>query len=128
MELKSVNLIQLTVSTNVKTLIAISKNFGSNTMVKKLGLTFCFIIILSAIAYHFLTPKITLSNDSAKSYAALNFTLPSSQISFSPIPSQSRQSIYFSPQKNRDLSPTSLSQIKAVSWRKGNLTTRHQIS
>ncbi|WP_065188478.1 hypothetical protein [Shewanella woodyi] len=72
-------------------------------MVKKLGLTFCFIIILSAIAYHFLTPKITLSNDSQKSYAALNFTLPNSQITFSPIPSHSRQSIYFSPQKKSGL-------------------------
>ncbi len=55
--------------------------------------------MMSAIAYHFLSPKVVLENRSDKRYSALNFSLPSSKVSFSSITPRSRQTIYFSPQK-----------------------------
>ncbi len=55
--------------------------------------------MMSAIAYHFLSPRVVVDNQSDKSYSALNFSLPSNNLSFSAIKPRSHQSIYFSPQK-----------------------------
>lgn len=57
------------------------------------------IMALAALAYHLITPKIQLENFSNHPYRALNIELPTNKISFEPIPADSQQTIYFSPQK-----------------------------
>jgi|GEM_PF-4063895 len=54
---------------------------------------------MSAIAYHFLSPRVVVNNQSNKSYSTLNFSFPSNNLSFSAIKPRSHQTIYFMPQK-----------------------------
>ena len=54
---------------------------------------------LATLTYHLVTPKIQLENLSNRPYRALNIELPTNKISFEPIPANSSQTIYFSPQK-----------------------------
>lgn len=56
-------------------------------------------LLLAALAYHVVTPKIQLENLSNRPYRALNIELPTNKISFEPIPANSQQTIYFSPQR-----------------------------
>lgn len=56
-------------------------------------------LLLAALAYHLITPKIQLENLSNHPYRTLNIELPTNKISFEPIPANSTQTIYFSPQK-----------------------------
>jgi len=68
-------------------------------MKRRIALGLCVFIMISAIAYHFLSPKVVVDNQSDKSYSAINFSFPSSNLSFSDIKPRSHQTIYFSPQK-----------------------------
>ncbi len=62
-----------------------------------LGLICTFMV--SALVYHIVTPKIVLNNPTALAYRSLTVKLPTNQLSFDPIPANSSQTIYFSPQK-----------------------------
>ncbi|WP_246033076.1 hypothetical protein [Shewanella canadensis] len=68
-------------------------------MKRRIAFGLCLLIMISAIAYHFLSPKVVVDNQSDKSYSALNFSFPSNDLSFSAIKPRSHQTIYFSPQK-----------------------------
>ncbi|EDQ02775.1 hypothetical protein [Shewanella benthica] len=60
-------------------------------------------IIVSGIAYHFLSPQIFVRNHSDRSFYQVIFNLPTSQIIFEPIKANSRQTIYFPPQEKTGL-------------------------
>lgn len=72
-------------------------------MKRRLGLAFCLMIIVSGIAYHFLSPQIFVRNHSDRSFYQVIFNLPTSQITFEPVKANSRQTIYFSPQEKTGL-------------------------
>jgi len=55
---------------------------------------------LAAFAYHAATPKVVLTNLSSTTFEELVVTLPSSRVSFGPIPPQASDTIYFSRQAN----------------------------
>ncbi|BAJ03432.1 hypothetical protein [Shewanella violacea] len=68
-------------------------------MKPRLGLIFCLLIIMSGIAYHFLSPQILVKNLSDRSFYQVSFSLPDKQITLDTIQVNSRQTIYFSPQE-----------------------------
>lgn len=66
-------------------------------MKKLLILVACTPVIIGVglAGYHFLSPKAELANESGMSYDELVIELPTSRVSFGPIPPDSRQTIYF---------------------------------
>ncbi|WP_394202923.1 hypothetical protein [Shewanella waksmanii] len=69
-------------------------------MNKKLGLWFCVIIMFAAVGYHFMAPQVQVNNLSDRNYQQINFTLPSSNVSFAPVHAHSRQTIYVKPSQS----------------------------
>ncbi|WP_237157914.1 hypothetical protein [Shewanella psychrophila] len=76
---------------------------------------------MSGIAYHFLSPKILVHNQSDRSFYQVNFQLPTNKISFEPIKSKSRQIIYFSPQEKTGIVTYQLIAINGAQVAQGHI-------
>ncbi|WP_227992692.1 MULTISPECIES: hypothetical protein [Shewanella] len=90
-------------------------------MKRRLGLAFCLMIIVSGIAYHFLSPQILVRNHSDRSFYQIIFNLPTSQLTFEPVKANSRQTIYFSPQEKTGLVTYQLISINGAQVAQGHI-------
>ncbi|WP_076414561.1 hypothetical protein [Shewanella sp. UCD-KL12] len=90
-------------------------------MKRTIGLIFCLLIIMSGIAYHFLSPQIFVKNQSDRSFYQVNFTLPDNQLSFEPIKAKSRQTLYFSPQEKTGIVTYQLISINGAKVAQGHI-------
>lgn len=90
-------------------------------MKRTIGLIFCLLIIMSGIAYHYLSPQVFVKNLSDRSFYQAIFNLPSSQIIFEPVKANSRQTIYFSPQEKTGLVTYQLVSINGAQVAQGHI-------
>lgn len=90
-------------------------------MKRGLGLLLCFLIIVSGIAYHYLSPQVFVKNYSDRDFYQVIFNLPTSQIKFQPIKANSRQTIYFSPQQKTGIVTYQLMSINGAQVAQGHI-------